>query len=96
MLSLLPIAVGSVLGVVGVEMAHHYRHVLTEVVPVVAEVLLRRLPAPAVLLPDIELSVAMRIVLWGLGCSFQPWQVVLDTCKLLFAFLVAGFHAVID
>ena len=37
---------------------------------VVAEVLLQQLSVLAVVLPNIELHVAVAIVLWGLGGSF--------------------------
>ena len=43
----------------------------------VVEVLLHRLPVPALVLPDIGPSVGMEIVLSGLEGSFQGWQVVL-------------------
>ena len=70
-LSLLPFPVGSIIGVGRVEMGERYRHVLMEVVLVVAEVLLQQLLIPSVVLPDIGVAVAMGIVLWGLGGLFQ-------------------------
>ena len=65
-LCLLLFPVGSVVGVEEVEIGKRYRHVLTEVVLVVAEVLLQRLPVPAMVLPDIGFSVAVGLVLWRL------------------------------
>ena len=62
----------------------------------VVEVLLRQLPIPAVVLPDIGLGVAMEIVLWGLGVHFKSSKLYFDTCKSLFGFLVVGLHGVID
>ena len=49
----------------------------------VAEVLLRRLPAPAVVLPDIGLVMAVGIVQWELGGSFQAWQVGLRCVQIV-------------
>ena len=43
------------------------------VVLVPAEVVLWQLPVPAVVLPVIALGLAVGIVLWGLGDSFQDW-----------------------
>ena len=45
---------------------------------VVPEVLLRKLLVPIVVLPDIGLSVAVGIALWGLAESFLVWLVVLQ------------------
>ena len=44
---------------------------------VVAEVLLQRLPVPAVVVPDIGLRVAAGIVLLGRAGRFPAWLVVL-------------------
>ena len=49
----------------------------------VAEVLLQQLPVPAVAQHDIGLGVAVGIVLWGLGGSFQVWQVVLRYLQIV-------------
>ena len=49
--------------VVVVVISWHCKHVLIRVVLVAAEVLLQRLPVPAVVLPDIGLDVAVGIVL---------------------------------
>ena len=62
MLFLLPIPADSVDVVVVVVMAWHCKHALIGVV-LVAEVLLWRLPVPAVALPDTELGVATSIAL---------------------------------
>ena len=96
MLFLLPCLADSMDIVVVVVMGWHCKHALMGVVLVVAEVLLMRLPVPAVVLPDIGLGVTVGIVLAELGGSFPAWQVVLDTCKSLFRFLMAGFHNVVD
>ena len=96
MLFLLPCLADSVDIIVVVVMGWHCKHVLMGVALVVAEVLLMRLPVPAVVLPDIGPGMAVGIVLAELGGSFPAWQVVLDTCKSLFRFLMAGFHGVID
>ena len=69
--------------VVVVVMGRHCRHVSTEVVQVVAEVLLLRLPVSAVVLPDIGSSVAMGIVLGELGVLFPIWQVVLPCLQIV-------------
>ena len=74
---MLPFQVPSVVGVGRVEMGLHYRYLSTEMVQVVVEVLLQQLSIPAVVLPDIGLSVPVGIVLWGLVGSFQALQVVL-------------------
>ena len=63
--------------VVVVVMGWHCRHASTGVVQVVEEVLLKRLPVPAVVMSDIEHGVAVGIVLRELGGSFPAWQVVL-------------------
>ena len=76
-LFLLPCPADSVDSVVVVVMGWHCRHALTGVVLVVAEVLLKRLLVPAVVLSDIEPGVAVGIVLRELGGSFLAWQVVL-------------------
>ena len=62
--------------VVVVVIGWHYKHAFMGVVLVAAEVLLQRLPVPAVVLHDIELGVVVGIVLWGLGGSFRALQVV--------------------
>ena len=49
----------------------------------VAEVLLQRLPVPAVVLPDIGLGVAVMIVLWELADSFLAWLVVLRYLQIV-------------
>ena len=61
----------------------------------VAEILLQRLPVPAVVLPDIGPGVAVGIVLGELGVHSQFGKLCFDVCKSLFQFLVAGFHGVI-
>ena len=63
--------------VVVVVMGWHCKHALMGAVLVVAEVLLRWLLVLVVVPPDIGFSVAVGIVLWGLGGSFRAWQVVL-------------------
>ena len=59
-----------------------------EVVLVVAEVLWQRLLVPAVEWPDIELVVAVGIVLWGLGGSIRAWEVVLQYLQTII--LISG------
>ena len=76
-LFLLPCPADSVDSVVVVVIGWHCKHALMEVALVVAEVLLRQLPVPVVVLPDTELGVAMGIALWGLVGSFLAWLVVL-------------------
>ena len=76
-LFLLPLPADSVNIVLVVLMGWHCKHALTGVVQVVAEVLLQRLPVPAVVLPDIGPGMAVGIVLAELGGSFPVWQVVL-------------------
>ena len=49
----------------------------------VAEVLLRRLPVPAVVLPKIVLGVAVGIVLWELADSFLAWLVVFHSLPIV-------------
>ena len=49
----------------------------------VAEVLLQQLLVLVVLLPNIGLCAAVGIVLWGLGGSFQAWQVVLSYLQIV-------------
>ena len=53
------------------------------VVQVVAEVLLQRLPVPAVVLPYIGPGVAMGIVLRELGGLVPAWQVVLRYLQIV-------------
>ena len=79
----LPCPADSVDSVVVVVMGWHYRHASTGLVKVVAEVLLQRLPVPAVVLPDIGPGMAMRIVLAELGGSFPVWQVVLRCLQIV-------------
>ena len=69
--------------VVVVVMGWDCKHVLMEVVQVVAKVLLERLPVPAVVLPGIELGVAVGIVLWELGGLFSAWQVVVRYLQII-------------
>ena len=76
MLFLLPCPPDSLDIVVVVVMGWHGRHASTGVVQVLLEVLLQRLPVPAVVLPDFGPSVAVGIVLGELGGSFLAWQVV--------------------
>ena len=82
-LFLLPYLAHSVGIVVVVVMGWHCRHVRTEVVQVVAEVLLLRLLLPAVVLPDIGSRVAVGIVLVELGGTFPIWQVVLRCLQIV-------------
>ena len=84
MLFLLPCPADSVDSVVVVVMiGWHCRHASTGVVQVVAEVLLKRLLVPAVVLSDIDSGVAVRIVLRELGGSFPAWQVVLRYLQIV-------------
>ena len=76
-LFLLPYPADSVDIVVVVVMGWHYKHVSTEVVQVVAEVLMQRLSVLTVVLPDIGLGIAVGIILVELVGSFPAWQVVL-------------------
>ena len=69
-LFLLPCPADSMDSVVVVVIGWHCKHALMEVALVVAEVLLRQLPVPVVVLPDTGLGVAMGIALWGLVGSF--------------------------
>ena len=80
---LLPCPADSVDSVVVVVMGWHCKHVLMGVALVVAEVLLMRLPVPAVVLPDIGLGVAVEIVLEELGDSFPAWQVGLRYSQIV-------------
>ena len=66
-----------------VVMDWHCKHASTGVVQVVAEVLLQRLPVPAVVLTNIGPSVAVGIVLGELGGSFPAWQVVLQFLQIV-------------
>ena len=77
MLFLLPCLADSVDSVVVVLMGWHCKHALREMALGVAEVLLWQLPVPVVALPDIGLSVAAGIAIWGLVGSFLAWLVVL-------------------
>ena len=90
MLFLLSCPANSVDIVVVVEMGWHCKHASTGVVQVVAEVLLQRLPVPAVVLPDIGPSVAVGIVLGELGGSFSAWQVVLRYLQIIVRISGAG------
>ena len=81
-LFLLPCPADSVDIVVVVVMGWHCTHA-SWVVQVVAEVLLQRLPVPAVVLPDIGPSVAVEIVLGELGGSFPACQVVLRYLQIV-------------
>ena len=63
MLFLLPCPVNSVDSVVVVVMGWHCKHALMGVARVVAEVLLRQLPVPVVVLPDTGPGVAAGIAL---------------------------------
>ena len=83
MLFLLPCPADSVDIVVVVVMGWHCKHASTGVVQVVAEVLLQRLPIPAVVLHDIGPGVAVGIVLRELGGSFPVWQVVLRYLQIV-------------
>ena len=77
MLFLLPCPADSVDIVVVVVMGWHCKHALMGEALVVAEVLLRQLPAPVVVLLDTGLGVAAGIVLWGHVGSFLTWLVML-------------------
>ena len=83
MLFLLACPADSVDIVVVVVMGWHCKHGSMGVVQVVAEVLLQRLPVPAVVLPDIGPGVAVGIVLEELGSSFPVWQVVLQYLQIV-------------
>ena len=76
--------------VVVVVMGWHCRHASTGVVQVVAEVLLKRLPVPVVVLSDIEPGVAVGIVLVELGGTFPIWQVVLRYLQIVVQIPVGG------
>ena len=80
---LLPFPVGSIVGIVGVEMGQDYKHISMELVVVVVEVHLHRLPVPAVVLHELVLGVAVGIVIWGLVGSFPAWQVVLGYLQIV-------------
>ena len=77
MLSLLSCPADSVDIVVVLVMGWHCKHALMGMVLVVVEVLLQRLPVPAVVPPGIGLGVAVGIVLGELAGSFLAWLVVL-------------------
>ena len=53
------------------------------VVLVVVLTLQQQLLVLAAVLPDIVISVAVGIVLWGLGDSFPVWQVVLRYLQIV-------------
>ena len=89
-LVLLPCPANSVDIVVVVEMGWHCKHASTGVVQVVAEVLLQRLPVPAVVLLDIGPGVGVGIVLGELGGSFPVWQVVLRYLQIVVWISVGG------
>ena len=57
----------------------------------VAEVLLQQLPVPVVVLLDIGLGMAVRLVLWQLVGLFQAWQVVIRYLQIIVLILGAGF-----
>ena len=54
-----------------------------EVVLVVVKFLLQWLPVPAVVLPDIGLSIAVGLVLQWLVGSFRAWQVVIQHLQIV-------------
>ena len=67
----------SVVVIVGVGMGLYCIYALIEVVLVVAEVLLRRLLAPAMVQLGAECGMVLRIVLWGHEVASQVLQVLL-------------------
>ena len=69
--------------IVWVVIGWYCKHVSTEVVLVVVEVLLRRLPVPVVALLGTAHDVAVEIVLWKRGGSFQGRQVVLRYLQIV-------------
>ena len=60
------------------------------------EVLLWRLPAPAVLLYGTEHDMVVSMVLWGLEVASQVWQVLLQYLQIIVPNIGAGFSHVMD